>query len=126
MIFYFLTMSSFKLLEFNYSISDLMFVLEPHSTLSFLCLLYIFCADLSFILLATTMCLDSSAARLLLCFLFKKINFSKKKSGIPTECRAVLVQIRSDFLPDLIWVQTGCQGYQQTLEGKNIRAKVKN
>ena len=46
--------------------------------------------------------------------IFFKLTFSKKfLSGIPSECQTVWIQIRSDNLSGLIWVQTVCKGYQQ-------------
>ena len=42
-------------------------------------------------------------------------------SGIPSECQTVWIQIRSDILSGLIWVQTVCKDYQQTtLAGKEL------
>ena len=35
--------------------------------------------------------------------------------GIPSECQTVWIQIRSDVLSGLIWIQTVCKGYQQTI-----------
>ena len=45
---------------------------------------------------------------------FFKINFLKILSWIPSECQTVWTLIRPDYLSGLIWVQTGCLGYQQT------------
>ena len=55
-------------------------------------------------------------------FLFSLINFFQKNlSGIPSECQTVWIQIRSDVLSGLIWVQTVSKGYQQTtLAGKEF------
>ena len=39
-----------------------------------------------------------------------KLTFSKSLS----ECQTVWIQIRTDILSVLIWVQTVCKGYQQT------------
>ena len=48
---------------------------------------------------------------------FFKINFSK----IPSECQTVWFQISPNILSGLIWVQTVCKGYQQTiLVGKEL------
>ena len=45
--------------------------------------------------------------------LILKINFFKKKlSGVLSERPAVWIQIRTDLLFVLIWVQTVCKGYQ--------------
>ena len=46
--------------------------------------------------------------------LFSKLTFSKKKSVTLSECQTVWIQIRTDILSVLIWVQTVCKGYQQT------------
>ena len=55
---------------------------------------------------------------MLLCrlLIFFKFNFLKKKilSGLPSECQTFWTLIRPDDLLGLIWVQTVCQGYQQT------------
>ena len=45
------------------------------------------------------------------------INFQKNLSGIPPECQTVWIQIRPSILSGLVWVQTGCKGYQQTTSG---------
>ena len=44
----------------------------------------------------------------------KSIFLEKIQSGIQSECQTVWVQIRTDILSVLIWVQTVCKGYQQT------------
>ena len=36
--------------------------------------------------------------------------------GIPSECQTVWTLIRPDISLGLIWVQTVCQGYQQTTQ----------
>ena len=54
-----------------------------------------------------------SSADFFCCFYFSKINFFIL-SGIPSECRTVWIQIRTDIQSVLIWVQTVCKGYQQT------------
>ena len=47
--------------------------------------------------------------------MFFKINFLKKiLSGISSECHTVWTLITPDDSSGLIWVQTVCQGYQQT------------
>ena len=52
------------------------------------------------------------------CFLlnFFNINFFKQKkySGTLSEFQTVRIQIKTDVLSVLIWVQTVCKGYQQT------------
>ena len=46
---------------------------------------------------------------------FSKFTFSKKKiPGALSECQTVWIQIRTNILSVLIWVQTVCKGYQQT------------
>ena len=43
--------------------------------------------------------------------LFFKINFfGKIHSGTPSECQTVWIQIRTDTVSALIWVQTVCKG----------------
>ena len=41
----------------------------------------------------------------------------KKKSGIPSECQTVWIQIRPDFLLGLICFQTVCKRYKHTTIG---------
>ena len=36
-------------------------------------------------------------------------------SGIPSECQTVWIQIKPDIMSGLIWIQTVCKGYQQTI-----------
>ena len=57
-----------------------------------------------------------------LIFFSKKIPFQKrKKSGIPSECQKVLIQIRPDETSGLLWVKTVCKRYQKTsLAGKGL------
>ena len=40
-------------------------------------------------------------------------------SGTLSEFKVIWIQIRSDVLSVLIWVQTDCLGYLQTGEGKS-------
>ena len=40
--------------------------------------------------------------------------FLKIPSGIPSECQPDRIQIKPDVLLGLIWVQSVCNGYQQT------------
>ena len=40
--------------------------------------------------------------------------FQKILSGTLGECQTVWIQIRTDKMSVLIWVQTVCKGYQQT------------
>ena len=57
----------------------------------------------------------------LLIFFQNKL-FRKILSEIPSECQTVWTLIRPDYLSGLIWVETVCQGYQQTtLEDKELR-----
>ena len=44
---------------------------------------------------------------------FFKIFKKKIFSGVPSECQTDWIQIRTDILSVLIWVQTVCKGYQQ-------------
>ena len=42
-----------------------------------------------------------------------------------SECQTVQIQIKTDILSVLIWVQTVCKGYQQaTIEGDASKEKV--
>ena len=45
--------------------------------------------------------------------------FRKILAGIPSECQTAWIQIGPDALSGLIWVQTVCNGYQQTTRGGN-------
>ena len=52
---------------------------------------------------------------------FSKSTFSKNSlSGIPSECQTDLIQIRSEILSGLIWVQYVCKSYQQTTLWGNV------
>ena len=52
---------------------------------------------------------------------FQNHLFRKILSGIPSECQADWIQIRTDGLSGLIWVHTVCKSYQgTTLEGKEL------
>ena len=44
---------------------------------------------------------------------FFKINFKKNLSGKLSVCQMVWIQIRTDVVSVLIWVQTVCKGYEQ-------------
>ena len=46
--------------------------------------------------------------------LFQNQVFLKILSGIPSECQTIGIQIRTDILLVVIWIQTVCKGYQQT------------
>ena len=57
--------------------------------------------------------------------LFSKSFFRNIFSGIPSECQTVWIQIRPDVLSGLVWIQTVCNGYQQTtLVGKEDTASL--
>ena len=45
---------------------------------------------------------------------FQNQLFQKILSGIPSECQTDWIQIRSDILSGMIWVQTVCKCYEQT------------
>ena len=47
---------------------------------------------------------------------FQNELFRKVLSGALSECQTVWIQIRTDILSILIWVQILCKGYQQTKE----------
>ena len=51
-----------------------------------------------------------------LIFFFLNQLFQKFLTGTLSECQTVWIQIRTDLLSDLIWVQTVCKGYQQTIK----------
>ena len=62
---------------------------------------------------------------------FYKITFFRKKKhslGTLSECQTVWTQIRIDVLSVLIWVQTVCKGYQQTIQVAtgNIPASIQS
>ena len=59
-------------------------------------------------------CWEFLHASLLAVKYFTKLTL-KKFSGILSERQSVLTQIRYDILSGLIWVQTVCKGYQQTV-----------
>ena len=67
----------------------------------------------------------------LLCFcrllIFIKINFFEKNlSGIPSDSQTDWIQIRSDILSGLIWVQTVWKSYRQTtLVCKELKKRSK-
>ena len=53
--------------------------------------------------------------------IFQNYIFEKKCSGTLSECITVWIQIwtikiRTDVLSVLIWIQTVCKGYQQTIK----------
>ena len=52
---------------------------------------------------------------------FFKINFSKKISGIPSECQNSL---DLDQRAGLIWVQVVCKGYQQMTKVATSRERI--
>ena len=55
---------------------------------------------------------------------FKQL-FSKILSGIQSECQTDWIQIRTDILSGLIWVQSVCEGYEQrTLVGNELILKM--
>ena len=57
---------------------------------------------------------------------FSKLTFSKKNlPGTPSELQTVWIQIRTDILSVLIWVQTVCKGYQQMTIVVASKARVK-
>ena len=53
-------------------------------------------------------------AFVVVCGLFQNSLFQEVLSGTPSECQMVWIQIRTDIVSVLIWVQTVCKGYQQT------------
>ena len=74
-------------------------------------------------LFACSVSFHSSFCRLLICF---KISlFNKAISRTLSECQAVWIQIRTDILSVLVWVQIVCKGYQQATEVAASIARVK-
>ena len=55
---------------------------------------------------------------------FQSLLFQKILSGTLSECGTVWIQIRSDSLLVLIWVQTICKGYQQTTKVAASKERV--
>ena len=55
---------------------------------------------------------------------FQNLLFQKIISGTLTECQTVWIQIRTDILSVLIWVQTVCKGYQQTTKVAASKGRV--
>ena len=58
---------------------------------------------------------------------FFKINFLKKKNSfrnILLECQMVCIQTRTNIVLVLIWVQTVCKGYQQTIKLAASKGRV--
>ena len=74
-----------------------------------------------------TLCMLGNLSCCCCCLLtFFKINFFQKKiSGTLSECQMVCIQIRTDILSVLIWVQTVCKGYQQTTKVTASKERVK-
>ena len=63
------------------------------------------------------------------CFLlsadfFQNQLFRKILSGIPSECQTAWIQIRIDVILVLIWFQTVCKGYQQTIKVATSKERV--
>ena len=59
--------------------------------------------------------------------IFKIIFFENNISGVPSECQTIWIQTRPDILSGLVWVQTVCKGYQQTLPaGKELIKCINN
>ena len=56
---------------------------------------------------------------------FQKYSFKKILSGTLSECQTVWIQIRTDILSVLIWVQNVCEGYQQTTKIATSMERVK-
>ena len=56
---------------------------------------------------------------------FQNYLFQKILSGTLSECQTVWIQVRTDILSVLIWVQTVCKGYQQTTKFTASKERVK-
>ena len=60
------------------------------------------------------------------CSLFFKINFFQKILSVTlSECQTIWIQIRTDILSVLIWVQTVCKGYQPMTKVPASKERVK-
>ena len=73
------------------------------------------------LLCSLTLCLLGNFA----CFLsstdyFQNHLYRKILSGIPSECQADCILIRSDKISGLFWVQSACKGYQQRTLAGNV------
>ena len=55
---------------------------------------------------------------------FFKKNLQNILSGTLSECQTVWIQIRTDILSVLIWVQTLCKGYQQMINVTASKERV--
>ena len=55
---------------------------------------------------------------------FQNLLFQKKISGSLSECQMVWIQIRTNILAVLIWVQTVCEGNQQTTKVAASKKRV--
>ena len=55
---------------------------------------------------------------------FQNQLFQKILSGALIECQTVWIQIRTDILSVLIWVQTVCKGYQQMTKVATSKERV--
>ena len=58
--------------------------------------------------------------------IFQTQPFQKILSGIQSEFQTVWIQIRTDILSVLIWVQTVCKGCQQTTKVAAGKVRVKS
>ena len=58
-------------------------------------------------------------------FFFQNQLFGKILSGIPSGCQTVWIQIRTDILLVLIWVQTVGKGYQQMTKVAASKERIK-
>ena len=55
---------------------------------------------------------------------FQNYLFQKKFSGTPLECQTVWIQIRTDVVSVLIWIQTVCKDYKQTAKVAACKERV--
>ena len=55
---------------------------------------------------------------------YSKLSFKKNRSGTLSECQTVWIQIRTDILSVLIWVQTVCKQYQLTTKFAASKERV--
>ena len=81
----------------------------------------------AFYVQALTLCMLGNFSCFCCCLLiFFKINLKKKNSGTLLECQTVWIQIRTDRMLVLIWVQTVFKDHQQTTKFATSKERVKH
>ena len=56
--------------------------------------------------------------------IFQNLVFQKVLSGTLSECKTVWIQIRTDVMSVLFWVQMVCKGYKQTTKVAASKGRV--